>query len=243
MIDGLLAALGFLTRVPVPARVFERDGAMARSLPWYPLVGALIGATLCALAWCLRDAAPLLAAAIVLAAWVWLGGGLHLDGLADSADAWVGGLGDRARTLAIMKDPRSGPAAVVAVVLALLLKFAALASLPAQGGALLWLAPLLARTALVAAFASTPYVRTAGLGTALAGARRAPCVFAIALVLAAALATGAGGAIAVLAAAAAFALWRRACMRRLGGMTGDTCGALAELAETAVLVVLALWVG
>ncbi|WP_202594108.1 adenosylcobinamide-GDP ribazoletransferase, partial [Xanthomonas perforans] len=57
MIDGLLAALGFLTRMPVPARVFARPGAQARSLPWYPAVGLLIGAVVSALAWCLRDAA------------------------------------------------------------------------------------------------------------------------------------------------------------------------------------------
>ena len=73
------------------------------------------------------------------------------DGLADSADAWVGGLGDRERTLAIMKDPRSGPMGVTAVVLVLLLKFAALASLPLADTAI-WLAPMLARTAITAAF-------------------------------------------------------------------------------------------
>lgn len=103
MIDGLLAAVGFLTRIPVPAWAFARPGAQARSLPWYPLVGLLLGVLLLALAWCLRGAAPLLAAAIVLSSWVWLTGALHVDGLADSTDAWVGGMGDRARTLAIMK--------------------------------------------------------------------------------------------------------------------------------------------
>ena len=115
MIDGLLAAVGFLTRIPVPAWAFARPGAQARSLPWYPLVGLLLGVLLLALAWCLRGAAPLLAAAIVLSSWVWLTGALHVDGLADSTDAWVGGMGDRARTLAIMKDPTSGPMAVTAV--------------------------------------------------------------------------------------------------------------------------------
>ena len=64
-----------------------------------------------------------------------LTGGLHLDGLADSADAWVGGFGDRARTLEIMKDPRSGPAGVTAIVSLLLLKCAALASLSVENAA------------------------------------------------------------------------------------------------------------
>ncbi|WP_173644308.1 adenosylcobinamide-GDP ribazoletransferase, partial [Xanthomonas citri] len=93
----------------------------------------------------------LLGAALLLSAWVWLTGALHLDGLADTTDAWVGGMGERRRTLAIMKDPASGPMAVTAVVLVLLLKCAALASLLAQAPTTLWLAPLLARSALVAA--------------------------------------------------------------------------------------------
>jgi adenosylcobinamide-GDP ribazoletransferase len=58
---------------------------------------------------------PGVAAALVLILWVWSTGALHLDGLADSADAWVGGLASRERTLEIMKDPRSGPAAVTAI--------------------------------------------------------------------------------------------------------------------------------
>ncbi len=241
MIDGLLVALGFLTRLPVPAAVFTRDGAQARSLPWYPLVGLIIGALLAALAWCLPSTASLLTAALLVLAWTWLSGGLHLDGLADTADAWIGGMGDRERTLAIMKDPRSGPAGVTALVLVLLLKFAAIASLPAPA---LWpallVAPLLGRAALTAAFLSTPYVRAGGLGAPLLGASRMACVFTL-------LATGALVALAGRRALVALAvvavvgwLWRRACLRRLGGMTGDTCGALCELVEVAVLVAMAL---
>ncbi|MCC8618760.1 adenosylcobinamide-GDP ribazoletransferase [Xanthomonas vesicatoria] len=242
MIDGLLAAIGFLTRIPVPGAVFARPGTQARSLPWYPAVGLLLGALLCGLAWCLRDVAPLLGAALLLSAWTWLTGALHLDGLADMTDAWVGGMGDRARTLAIMKDPASGPMAVTAVVLVLLLKCAALASLQAQAPATLWLAPLLARSALVAAFLSTPYVRAGGLGSALLDAPRVGLW--VALIAGIAVCSLAGLAIAALCvgiAALMFALWRRACLQRLGGMTGDTCGALVELTETAVLVTLALW--
>ncbi|MEA9737607.1 adenosylcobinamide-GDP ribazoletransferase [Xanthomonas campestris pv. raphani] len=244
MIDGLLAAVGFLTRIPVPAWAFARPGAQARSLPWYPLVGLLLGVLLLALAWCLRGAAPLLAAAIVLSSWVWLTGALHVDGLADSTDAWVGCMGDRARTLAIMKDPTSGPMAVTAVVLMLLLKCAALTTLLPAAPAALWLAPLLARAAVVAAFASTPYVRAGGLGSALAGTSRTVCVLAVAAAVGVACMAGpARAALACGIAALVFALWRRACLRRLGGMTGDTCGALIELSETAVLVGLAVYAG
>jgi adenosylcobinamide-GDP ribazoletransferase len=242
---ALLVAIGFLTRIPVPLRAFDDQRAQAASLAWYPLVGLLLGALLAALAWCLRDTPPLLSAALVLVTWVALTGALHLDGLADSADAWIGGIGgdrneSRERTLTIMKDPRCGPAGVVALVLVLLLKFAALASLPASHIALLPLAPLLARTALTLAFVSTPYVRAGGLGAALVKAPRAGCVVAV---LAGAVLCAAGqwrGALALATATLAFIAWRRACMNRIGGITGDTAGALAESIEAAVLVVLAL---
>ncbi|MBV6897673.1 adenosylcobinamide-GDP ribazoletransferase [Xanthomonas euvesicatoria] len=241
MIDGLLAAIGFLTRIPVPARVFTRAGAQARSLCWYPLVGVLLGGVVCGLAWCLREVAPLLGAALLLSAWVWLTGALHLDGLADTTDAWVGGMGERARALAIMRDPTSGPMAVTAIVLILLLKCTALAALlpTAPGG--VWLAPLLARTALVAAFLTTPYVRAGGLGSGLVGSSRAGLLLSLLLGLACAFAVGRlRGMLACAVTGVVLVMWRRACLQRLGGMTGDTCGALVEISETAVLVALAL---
>lgn len=238
VIDGLLHAIGFLTRIPVPARVFEDARARRQSLAWYPMVGAIVGALLCAMA--LAWPPSLLSAATVLVAWVALTGALHLDGLADSADAWVGGMGDRTRTLEIMKDPRSGPAGVTAIVLVLLLKFAALAGLSAHGWQLLWLAPVLARTALTAAFVSTPYVRSGGLGTGLADAPRVACVFAMTVVAVLCMVAGARGVAALAVATFVFVLWRRACLRRVGGLTGDTAGALAELVEVAVLVALAM---
>jgi adenosylcobinamide-GDP ribazoletransferase len=236
---GLLAALAFLTRLPVPARE-ESARTRAASLAWYPLVGLLIGALLAFVAWALGDAPSMVRAAAVLVAWVALTGALHLDGLADSADAWIGGLGDRERTLAIMKDPRCGPAGVVALVLLLLCKFAALASLPpAAWPALLW-APLLARTGLTALFLTTPYVRGGGLGAALADAPRVACLAAVTLVIVACVLGRWRGALALLVAGAVFGGWRQAGMRRLGGFTGDVAGAMAESIEAAVLLALAV---
>lgn len=236
---GLFAAIGFLTRLPVPARVFDGAASPSAQLAWYPAVGLLIGGLLWCLGWLLSGASPLLAAALVLAVWVALTGALHLDGLADSADAWVGGLGDRERTLTIMKDPRSGPIGVTAVVLVLLLKFAALASLP-QPSAALWVAPLLARAALTLAFMTTPYVRSGGLGSGLVGESPLACWLALVLTVVCSLFAGWLGVRALVASALVFAGWRWACRRRLGGMTGDTCGALTELTEMAVLVALAI---
>lgn len=235
---GLLVALGFLTRIPVPARVFDDARAQRTSLAWYPMVGLVVGALVTGLFVVLPREHALLSAALTLLAWVALTGGLHLDGLADSADAWVGGFGDRARTLEIMKDPRSGPAGVTAIVLLLLLKFAALASLSAENAWLLWLSPLLARSALTAAFVTTPYVRSGGLGSALKAAPRIACVLSLVCAIVACVVCGLPGAFASCAALLVFLLWRRTCVRRLGGFTGDTAGALAELVEVGVLVML-----
>ncbi|GLQ96654.1 adenosylcobinamide-GDP ribazoletransferase [Dyella mobilis] len=235
---GLLVALGFLTRLPVPLGAFDDARAKAVSLAWYPLVGLLIGLLLGSLAWLLRDTPPLLAAGIVVVAWVALTGAMHLDGLADSADAWIGGLGDREKTLAIMKDPRCGPAGVVALVLVLLLKFAALASLHPAPWSELILASLLARVGLTALFLTTPYVRGGGLGAALSSAPRNACAVAIAVSVGFCLLGRWHGVLALGVAAVVFGGWRHACIKRLGGITGDTAGALAEMVEAAVLVAL-----
>ncbi|SEW12008.1 cobalamin-5'-phosphate synthase [Luteibacter sp. 329MFSha] len=232
---GLALAFGFLTRLPVRIAHVDRS-AQAASLKWYPLVGAVLGVLLVGAAALLHGMPALPAAALLLVAWVALTGALHLDGLADSADAWIGGMGDRERTLSIMKDPRSGPAGVVALVLVLLLKFAALATLPNVWWLLL--PPLLGRAAIVAWFLTTPYVRAAGLGDSLRGAPARGCYRALACVVVVCVAAGGRGIVALLVAAATAWAWRRAVMQRLGGFTGDTAGALVELVEATTLMVL-----
>lgn len=233
-------ALQFLTRLPVTLAGMPTPEQIGRSLLCYPLVGLLIGLLLLAAQHLLDGSAVLLQAALLLALWVGISGGLHLDGLADSADAWVGGFGDKQRTLAIMQDPRSGPIAVVVLVLLLLLKFAALVALLESGsGLLLVLVPWLARCLLPLLFLTTPYVRAGGLGQALAEhlpRRQLPWV--LGANAAAMLLLGWPALLALLVAGVMF-IWLRALMlKRLGGTTGDTAGALLEIAECAVLVAL-----
>ncbi|MHB9119097.1 MAG: adenosylcobinamide-GDP ribazoletransferase [Burkholderiales bacterium] len=238
---ALLLAVQFLTRLPTPPLSDIQPRDWGRSALAYPLVGLLLGLLLAALQFALRGSDALLQAAMLLSAWTLLTGGLHLDGLADSADAWVGGHGDRQRTLEIMKDPRSGPAAVSAVVLALLLKFAALAVL-LKGAAwpALLAAPVLGRAALPALLLSAPYVRSGGLGAAIAGHLPKPAAIVLLLLTAAGVGFLADGWKALLAAAVLLFLLRRACLARLGGITGDTLGAAVELTEAGALLALAL---
>jgi adenosylcobinamide-GDP ribazoletransferase len=236
-------ALQFLSSLPVRLPGMPAPQALGRSLLFYPLVGLLFGAILWALNWLLLGTPLLLHAALLLTAWVLLSGALHLDGLADSADAWLGGFGDRERTLSIMKDPRSGPIAVVTLVLVLLLKFAALLALIEQQQAVaLIIVPVLGRSALLGLFLTTPYVRAGGLGQALADhlPRSAGKQVLGASALACVLIAGLSGVFAVALAALLFVWLRQVMLRRLGGTTGDTAGALLELLEVAVLVGLAL---
>ncbi len=240
---SFIIAIQFLTRIPVPVigDISEREAG--RSLLYYPLVGLLIGLLLYALNGMLANAGESLQAALVLAAWVLITGALHLDGLADSADAWLGGLGDKERTMMIMKDPRSGPAAIVLIVLLLLIKFAALEAIIADdNGWLLILAPLLARTALPVLFQTTPYVRAGGLGSAMSEYVSSlegillPLLISFAVIIL----MGWSGLWIIIAVMISFMLLRGMMIKRLEGTTGDTAGALLEVIEAVVLVVAAL---
>lgn len=237
----LLLAVQFLTRipVPVPGKVTERD--VGRSLLFYPLVGLFIGGVLFGLHHLLSDTAPLLRAAIIVTVWVAISGGLHLDGLADMADAWVGGHGDRERTLAIMKDPTCGPMGVMALMLMLLLKVAALEQLGGQELLMLIAAPLLGRAALVLLFLTTPYVRKGGLGETLSNALPRRAGWLIMMIVAVSVLLLVNHAWVVMAALAiVFVLFRLALIARLGGTTGDTAGALLEVCEVTVILSAAL---
>ena len=232
-------ALQFLSSLPVRLPGMPEPEQLGRSLLFYPMVGLLFGGLLWLLNAVLLGAPALLHAALLLTAWVLLSGGLHLDGLADSADAWLGGFGDRDRTLLIMKDPRSGPIAVITLVLVLLLKFAALLALIEQGQSLvLLIVPVLGRGALLGLFLTTPYVRAGGLGQALADhlPRRAGWQVLPACAVGCVLVAGWTGVWMLVVAASVFIWLRQVMLRRLGGCTGDTAGALLELLEMVVLV-------
>lgn len=236
-------ALQFLSSFPISLPGMPKPQELGRSLLFYPLVGVLFGVVLMALNALLSGAPLMLHAALLLTAWVLLSGGLHLDGLADSADAWLGGFGDRERTLTIMKDPRSGPIAVVTLILVLLLKFTALLALIENHNAIaLLLAPVIGRSAMLGLFLGTPYVRAGGLGQALAdhlprsAGRQVLLISAVGCVLVA----GFSGLYALVAAAVGFFWLRHLMLKRLGGTTGDTAGALLELLEVLVLLAIVL---
>jgi adenosylcobinamide-GDP ribazoletransferase len=167
-VSAAVLAVQFLTTLPVPSRDVSSARLQGLSLLWYPAVGLLLGLLLTLVC----EALPVpfyLQAVLTVALWVLLTGGLHLDGVADCADAWVGGLGDRQRTLHLLKDPLCGSMGVIALIAVIALKSAALvAVIQLEQLVWLWSVPLLARLSLLLLFLTTPYVRIQGLGEILA---------------------------------------------------------------------------
>ncbi|MES9858044.1 MAG: adenosylcobinamide-GDP ribazoletransferase [Sedimenticola sp.] len=246
MMESWLLAIQFLTRLPVPSSAGEANKEVqGASVLFYPLVGLLIGLLLLLLYTLIDDSAPALQAALILGLWVALTGALHLDGLADLADAWIGGQGERERTLDIMKDTHCGPIAVTALILLLLIKFAALeVILEKELWSALLLVPMLGRAGLVASLLTMPYLRADGLGAVLSA--NLPAEMGRNVVIVSALTTllflGWSALLLIVALAVVYMLLHQALMKRLGGVTGDAAGAVCEILEAVALVALALMI-
>ena len=236
-----LSAAGFLTRLPMPGWVGWADDRMIRASRYFAAVGALVGLAGGLVWWLAGQVAPgAVAAGLALAAMIWLTGALHEDGLADCADGLGGGkTGEQA--LEIMRDSRVGSYGVLALVFSVGLRWAALAALaPGWGMLALVLAGGIGRAAMVPATALASYARREGLGGSLAGGAG---VIEVAAALGTALVLGIIGGwpgllalVLALAVTGGFLLYM---VRRVGGYTGDGLGAIAQLGEIAVLVVLA----
>jgi adenosylcobinamide-GDP ribazoletransferase len=240
-VRALAAAVTLLTRLPLARRVAIDEADIARSLAWLPLVGVGLGAAVALAGRGLDerlDNGP--AAVLIVAAWALATGAIHLDGLADSADAL--GAGTRERSLAIMRDPRVGSFGVLALVLVVVLKIALVAAVLARGHNLWLLAiPAVARAAASGLSATLPYARADGTGAALVSAGRRAERLAIALATAIVVALACArlrGLLAIAAVALVALAVGLLAKRRIGGVTGDVLGAAIELAECAALVAL-----
>ncbi len=232
-LGGARAAFAFLTRLPVGRPAEARAADLPAAAPWFPIVGLAVGGVSAGIrvaAGAVLPAAP--ATVLALAGAVLVTGGLHEDGLADTADA-LGAHVDRARRLEIMRDPRIGTFGGLALGLSLLFSYAALAPLPpARFARAVVVANVLARCSVLLQSRLAPAARRDGSGVLL---RSSAAALATASLITAAAAIGIGlpgpggtalGA-ALVAAAAASLLIRRA----IGGTTGDTFGAVAKLVE------------
>jgi adenosylcobinamide-GDP ribazoletransferase len=238
---AILAATTFLTRLPVDRRGAVGPADVARGVVVFPVVGAAVGAISAAVAWALGFAFPMGIAAVgAVTIELIITGGLHLDGLADTVDGYGGHT--RERSLEIMRDHMVGVYGASAIVVDLLGKTLVIAALTEHAGGM-WM--LVAAGAVSRATAGIlgsvePSARSEdGLGRALADHVR-PASVASAAVIGVAIALASGGVrglIACVASAAVGVLWAWRCRRRLGGMTGDTLGAVVEMTALIVLLV------
>jgi adenosylcobinamide-GDP ribazoletransferase len=242
MMKPLLAAMRFLTIVPLPGTWGTGEDDLARSVPWFPVIGLMFGGIAAALAWGLSGVAPpMVTAALTVVVLLCFSGCLHMDGLADTADGLLSSR-PRERILEIMKDSHTGAMGVIAIVCVLLLKFASLASLPADRvWAAVLLMPLAGRCAIVIHMAILPYARPDGLGAIFyrRPSRLAAVWAACVLAVVAWSVLGPRGLI-VWAVCMVMTLAISAYVyRKIGGATGDTFGAVCELIEIVPALTLA----
>ena len=239
-------ALQFLTVLPPLVRRVPRADDLGRSEAFFPLVGLVLGTCLAGADYLLTLlVAPLVRDVLLVALLAALTGALHLDGVVDTFDGLFAAVSPQ-RRLEIMRDPRAGSYGVVAVVLLLALKVAALASLPSTvRTSALMLAPCLGRWGIVLATSRFAYARPEGMGRAFKESIRTAHV-----AVAAAIALGAAGYVAGTPGAAIWfgvsvivLLAGRWIAGRLGGVSGDIYGAICEVSETGVLVAFGVHVG
>lgn len=251
---GLRFAFGTLTVIPVRVTRWDREAARGGML-YAPVVGLVVGAgaAVTGLLLLFLGAGSLLASVAAAAVPAVLTRGLHLDGLADTADGL--GSGKPAEdALRVMKQSDIGPFGVLTLVFTLFAQVAALAQAYddswARGTVAAVVSAVAARLALtLAARSGVPAARPEGLGAAVAGV--VPAGGALGTAAAVTLAGAAAGAylgaydalrtaLAVVCAVAAAEVLLRRCVRRFGGVTGDVFGGVAETASTTALVALAL---
>lgn len=236
MTSGFLAAAQFLTRIPIRLR---RAPDLARAVPWFPVVGALIGIAVGGLAAGLMEVVPAtVAAAVAIVAGMVITGAFHEDGLADTTDALGGWTPERRRE--ILKDSRHGSYGVAAMCSTIVLRIVCVASLgPAAAFAGLVAAHTLGRGAAVAVMATARSVPQEGLGADYSKSlsRTSALVGVVAAVAIAAAATGwwVGPLVAAVAlgAVAVTVLANRA----FDGVSGDILGAVEQVGECLVLIV------
>lgn len=237
---GLLLAIQFLTRIPLPVRLDLPTASIGTSMRWFPLVGGCIGVLAALLDLGLTPFAGVeVRSILVVALLAGITGGLHLDGLMDSCDGLLA-FTSRERRLEIMSDSRVGSFAVIGLATTLLLKYAAIVALPPALRPMGFMAMgALSRWAMVPAAVLWPAARTEGLGYLYKqSAGPVEIVWATALAALAVVPLHAAGAALLVVAFVVAAVVARYATAKIGGLTGDVYGAISEAVEIGVAIVL-----
>lgn len=242
---SFLAAVQFLTICPLPKTWCPGEKTLARSARWFPVVGLLIGVTVSALDYMLGHIFPeLLTSVFVVVFLMTVSGGLHIDGLADTADGFFSSR-PKERVLEIMKDSRTGPMGVAAVMCVVSLKIAAVSSVPASARWwTLMMIPLAGRCALVTNLSVLPYARPEGGLGSVFHKNRSKLQAAWALAVLVVVGWYAGEWLGLLAGVLSFVaslLFALHVYRKIDGLTGDTLGAVCEFVELVPALVVVAW--
>lgn len=234
-LKGFLGAVSLLTRVPT-----RGEPAGGRAVPWLPVVGTLIGAIVAAVYAGARELlTPAVAATLAVGSGVLLTGALHEDGFADTADAF-GARADRERALEIMNDPRHGSYGILAIVLSVIARVAAVASMgPASAAGALVAGHAAGRSAAACLLGFAPNAEGSGLGASYAATttrRQAAIAGAVGALVTVGL-LGAWGFVAMVITVLIAMGVGMIAVRKIRGVTGDVLGAAEQLTEIAVLLV------
>ncbi len=240
------AAFQFLTSIPLPGRREVSPEQLGRATAYFPVVGLIIGLIRAGLNWLLSLILPsAVVNALLIVVLVVITGALHLDGFVDTCDGIAGhkAVEDRWR---VMHDSRAGAFGIVGVVLLLLVKYVSLNSIPEVFMmATLIFMPVVSRWAMVYAIFVYPYARPSGLGTAFKQATRWP-QFTAATIITFAVAVALFPFFSITGLLLIFGIWIITALfsvylkRKFAGLTGDTYGAINEIAEVLVLVFVSL---
>lgn len=242
---GFFLALRFLSIVPIPGKSEATERQLGRATAWYPVVGVLLGALLYGCAYLFtRLWSPLSTACLCLAVWTLFTRGLHLDGLADTFDG-LGAGARRDKRLAIMKDSHIGVFGVVVLCIVLLAKFAFLTELVGVFRIReIILVPTLGRWSMLLVIFSFPSAVPSGLGYRIKQHCHWPQLIfgtvvtgACAWIFLGPLGLAVLATVAVISAAMGLLF-----LRKIGGCTGDSYGAVCEISEVVALAVLAVLV-
>src|SRR5450830_224388 len=240
----LLLAIGFFTRIPVPAHPNFKETDLNASVKYFPLIGWLVGGFGALIYWLALHVFPIeIAVLLSMIATIYMTGSFHEDGLTDAVDG-LGGGWEKEQVLTIMQDSRIGTYGAVALILALLLKFETLIHLP------IWMLPCvmiaahsISRLAAVFVIATQAYVRTNGKSKPLATRLNTLelCIaiaFGLLPLLLLSWQAAVGGVFAVFIIWSWFSLKLK---KRLGGYTGDCLGAMQQLTEIAFYLAVLSW--
>lgn len=244
--NDFFIGLQFLTRLQLVKQLDWQPENFGNSVKYFPLVGAVLGVVLSAASYGIIHYLPLLAgyfpanvsAVLLVVLGIYLTGGLHCDGLMDTADGLFSGR-SKERMLEIMKDSRVGSNGVVAFCALFFLKWSLLMDIPQSvWPCVLFIMPVLGRLAMVVGIIVFPYGRNEGIGKAFAqfAGKTSLCIASICTVVLL-LPFGKAGYLCLVFVTLFTISFSRYVVKRIGGLTGDVYGAITEISEIIVLLV------